>query len=89
MEIVCKDFRRDVQNTRKGYFTLSLAGVEIRKCVLHKHPGGSIWFSPPAVQVDHGGKSGWEAVVAVPDESLKQLIRDAVTAQLGAAVKND
>lgn len=89
MEISVKDFRRDVQNTRKGYFTLLLGGVEIRKCVLHKHPGGKIWFSPPAVQVERNGQPTYEAVVAVPDEGLKQRIRDAVTEQLGPQVKHD
>lgn len=85
MKIGAKDFRRDVQNTRKGYFTLELGGVEIRQCVLHKHDNGKIWFSPPAVST---GK-GYIAVVAVADEELKQQIRDRVTEILGPVVNHD
>lgn len=55
MEVKVLDFKRDVKNTRKGYFTLLVGGLVVKKCVAHKHDGGKIWFSPPAVQRSDGG----------------------------------
>jgi hypothetical protein len=55
MDIRITDFRYEEKNTRKGYFTLIVDGLMVKKCVAHKHPGGKIWFAPPAVQKPDGG----------------------------------
>ena len=89
MDISVKDWRRDVQNTRKGYFTLVLYGIEIRSCILHKHQSGSIWVAYPAVNYAVDGPPKFASAVVITDDRLKEAIRARVTELLGPGVAND
>lgn len=78
MQVQIKDFKRDVKNTRQGYFTLVVDGLAVKKCVAHKHPNGKVWFAPPALQRPDGG---YENVVCF-EESAKNEIAQAKVAEL-------
>jgi CO dehydrogenase/acetyl-CoA synthase beta subunit len=78
MEVRVVDYRRDVKNTRQGYFTLAIDGVMVKKCVAHKHPGGKVWFAPPAIQRPDGG---YENVVQL-DPQLNEKVQIRVAEEL-------
>lgn len=78
MEVKVVDFRHEQKNTRQGYFTLVLDGVMVKKCVAHKHPGGKVWFAPPAIQRPDGG---YENVVQL-DSNLNEQVQLRVAEEL-------
>ena len=85
MQIAVRDYKRDVKNTRQGYFTLVVEGVMVKKCVAHKHPNGKVWFAPPAVQRSDGG---YENVVCFASSAQNDLAQ-AKVAELLAPLLHD
>lgn len=75
MDIKVKDFLRDVQNTRQGYFTLVLDDLAVKKCVAHKHQNGKVWFSPPAVYRPEGF---YENIVSFESSEKRELVQSLV-----------
>jgi hypothetical protein len=86
MDVRVVDYKRDVKNTRKGYFTLAVNSLLVKKCVAHKHPGGKVWFAPPAVQRPDGG---YENVVGFEDKSVNEVVQQRVAALLEPFVKDE
>lgn len=86
MDVRVVDYKRDVKNTRKGYFTLALDGLLVKKCVAHKHPKGKIWFAPPAVQRQDGG---YENVVCFERSADNEVVQGRVAELLLPYVKDE
>lgn len=86
MEVGIVEFKRDVKNTRKGYFTLVLRGLLIKKCVAHKHPAGKVWFAPPAIQRQDGG---YENVVCFANPDENQSAQQKVAELLAPHLKDE
>jgi len=86
MEVHIQDFKRDVKNTRKGYFTLAVDGLLVKKNVAHKHPAGKIWFSPPAIQAPDGH---YENVVCCASPALNDELQRRVAELLLPYLKDD
>lgn len=84
MDVRVMDYKRDVKNTRKGYFTLYVDGLLVKKCVAHKsapsvnHPDGKTWFAPPAVQVE----GRYENIVCCASPALNDQLQQIAGKQL-------
>lgn len=72
------DFRKDVKNTRQGYFTLHVDGIAIKQCVAHRHPAGKVWYAPPALLID----GRYINVVQIEDEAKQRYTQDLVSKML-------
>lgn len=86
MDVQLTDYRKDVKNTRKGYFTLVVNGLMVKKCVAHKHPGGKKWFAPPALQRADGG---YENVVCCATPELNDLLQARVSELLEPYLRDE
>ena len=75
-------FRKQVQNTRQGFFDLQLddSGVVIRDCVWHASHGKT-WTSMPGRRDDQGH---WRPVVVVEPETKQDALQDAIRAAMAA-----
>jgi len=86
MDIRVVEYRRDVKNTRKGYFTLAIDSLLVKKCVAHKHPAGKSWFAPPAVQRPDGA---YENVVCFADPRVTEVVQERVRELLQPYLKDE
>lgn len=86
MQVSLKDFRHDVKNTRKGYFTAVVDGIQMRKCAAHKHPAGKVWAAFPAIQRQDGG---YENVVCFDNPELNEEFQKRIAELLQPYLKDD
>ena len=75
-------FRKQVQNTRQGFFDLRLnaSGVVIRDCVWSTSHGKT-WTSMPARRDDQGR---WRPVVVVEPDAKQDALQDAIRTAMAA-----